>query len=86
VAEEAGILPEELEFYGPYKAKVKLEVLKRLQDRPNGKYIDVTAITDPARGRQDHYHSWTQSGAWRMSWQEGIYSHTQTLAGTNLWY
>ena len=45
VAEEVGILPEELEFYGPYKAKVKLEILKRLQDRPNGKYIDVTAIT-----------------------------------------
>jgi len=50
VAEEAGILPEELEFYGPYKAKVKLEVLKRLQDRPDGKYIDVTAITPTPLG------------------------------------
>jgi methylenetetrahydrofolate dehydrogenase (NADP+)/methenyltetrahydrofolate cyclohydrolase/formyltetrahydrofolate synthetase len=50
VAEEAGILPEELEFYGPYKAKVKLEILKRLQDRPNGKYIDVTAITPTPLG------------------------------------
>ena len=50
VAEEIGILPEELEFYGPYKAKVKLEVLKRLQDRPNGKYIDVTAITPTPLG------------------------------------
>jgi methylenetetrahydrofolate dehydrogenase (NADP+) / methenyltetrahydrofolate cyclohydrolase / formyltetrahydrofolate synthetase len=50
VAEEIGILPEELELYGPYKAKVKLEVLKRLQDRPNGKYIDVTAITPTPLG------------------------------------
>ena len=50
VAEEVGILPEELEFYGPYKAKVKLEILKRLQDRPNGKYIDVTAITPTPLG------------------------------------
>jgi formyltetrahydrofolate synthetase len=50
VAEEFGILPEELEFYGPYKAKVKLEILKRLQDRPNGKYIDVTAITPTPLG------------------------------------
>jgi methylenetetrahydrofolate dehydrogenase (NADP+) / methenyltetrahydrofolate cyclohydrolase / formyltetrahydrofolate synthetase len=50
VAEEAGILPEELEFYGPYKAKVKLEILKRLKDRPNGKYIDVTAITPTPLG------------------------------------
>ena len=50
VAEEAGILPEELEFYGQYKAKVKLEILKRLQDRPNGKYVDVTAITPTPLG------------------------------------
>ena len=50
VAEEIGILPEELEFYGAYKAKVKLEVLKRLQDRPDGKYIDVTAITPTPLG------------------------------------
>jgi len=27
VAEEIGFLPEELELYGPYKAKVKLEIL-----------------------------------------------------------
>lgn len=50
VAEEVGILPEELEFYGPFKAKVKLEILKRLQGRPNGKYIDVTAITPTPLG------------------------------------
>jgi formyltetrahydrofolate synthetase len=50
VAEEAGILPEELEFYGQFKAKVKLEILKRLQDRPNGKYVDVTAITPTPLG------------------------------------
>ncbi len=50
VAEEAGILPEELELYGPYKAKVKLDILKRLADRPNGKYIVVTAITPTPLG------------------------------------
>ncbi len=50
VAEEVGILPEELEFYGPYKAKVKLEILERLKDIPNGKYIDVTAITPTPLG------------------------------------
>jgi len=50
VAEEVGVLPEELEFYGPYKAKVKLEILERLKDRPNGKYIDVTAITPTPLG------------------------------------
>jgi len=50
VAEELGILPEELELYGPYKAKVKLEILERLKDRPNGKYVDVTAITPTPLG------------------------------------
>lgn len=50
VAEEVGILPEELEFYGPYKAKVKLEILERLKNIPNGKYVDVTAITPTPLG------------------------------------
>ncbi len=50
VAEELGILPEELELYGPYKAKVKLEILERLKDIPEGKYIDVTAITPTPLG------------------------------------
>ncbi len=50
VAEESGILPDELELYGPYKAKVSLGVLERLADAPNGKYIDVTAITPTPLG------------------------------------
>jgi formyltetrahydrofolate synthetase len=50
IAEEVGILPDELEFYGPYKAKVKLEILERLKNIPNGKYVDVTAITPTPLG------------------------------------
>jgi len=50
VAEEIGILAEELELYGPYKAKVKLDILERLKDLPDGKYIDVTAITPTPLG------------------------------------
>lgn len=50
IAEELGLNPEELEQYGPYKAKVKLEVLERLKGIPNGKYIDVTAITPTPLG------------------------------------
>ncbi|HMN12913.1 MAG TPA: formate--tetrahydrofolate ligase, partial [Bellilinea sp.] len=45
VAAELGLREDEIEFYGPYKAKVKLEVLDRLANVPNGKYIDVAAIT-----------------------------------------
>jgi methylenetetrahydrofolate dehydrogenase (NADP+)/methenyltetrahydrofolate cyclohydrolase/formyltetrahydrofolate synthetase len=50
VAEECGIRPDEIEFYGPYKAKIKLEILERLKDRPDGKYVDVTAITPTPLG------------------------------------
>src|SRR5512140_3768047 len=50
VAEELGIRPNELELYGPYKAKIKLEVFDRLQKRPDGKYIEVTAITPTPLG------------------------------------
>lgn len=50
LADEVGLLPEEIEFYGNYKAKVRLEVLERLKDVPDGKYIDVTAITPTPLG------------------------------------
>jgi formyltetrahydrofolate synthetase len=50
IAEELGIRPNELELYGPYKAKIKLEILDRLKSKPNGKYIDVTAITPTPLG------------------------------------
>ncbi len=50
IAEEMGILPDELEHFGPYKAKIKLEILERLKEIPNGKYVDVTAITPTPLG------------------------------------
>src|SRR5512135_3731613 len=50
VAEELGLLPEELELHGTYEAKVRLEVLERLKEVPDGKYIDVTAITPTPLG------------------------------------
>ncbi len=50
IADEVGILPEELEMYGNFKAKVRLEILDRLKDVPDGKYIDVTAITPTPLG------------------------------------
>jgi formate--tetrahydrofolate ligase len=50
VAAEAGLLPEEVELYGRYKAKVDLSVIERLADRPDGKLINVTAITPTPAG------------------------------------
>lgn len=50
IADNLGILPEELEQYGHYKAKISLDVLKRLENKPNGKLVLVTAITPTPAG------------------------------------
>ena len=50
IAQEVGLKPGDLELFGPYKAKVHLDVRQRLARRPNGKYIDVTAITPTPLG------------------------------------
>ena len=50
IADKVGILPEELEQYGHYKAKISLDVLKRLEKKPDGKLVLVTAITPTPAG------------------------------------
>src|SRR5438105_8984434 len=50
IAEAAGLLADEIEPYGRYKAKIDLGVLDRLADRPDAKLIDVTAITPTKAG------------------------------------
>ncbi|OAA66604.1 c1 tetrahydrofolate ligase [Niveomyces insectorum RCEF 264] len=50
VAAEIGITAGELEPYGAYKAKVDLNVLKRLEHRRNGRYVVVTGITPTPLG------------------------------------
>ncbi|MDP2181493.1 MAG: formate--tetrahydrofolate ligase [Actinomycetota bacterium] len=50
VAAEIGIGADRLELYGQYKAKVSLDVLDSLADRPQGRYIDVTAINPTPLG------------------------------------
>ena len=50
IAKSIGIKEKELELYGNYKAKIDLSILKRIKDRPLGKYILVTAITPTPLG------------------------------------
>src|SRR5205814_244690 len=50
IAEAAGLLPDEIEPYGRYKAKIDLGVLDRLAAREDAKLIDVTAITPTKAG------------------------------------
>src|ERR1700722_1849681 len=48
--ERLGIGPENLEPYGHYKAKVSMDYVKSLQDKPNGQLILVSAITPTPAG------------------------------------
>lgn len=50
IASQSGILEDELDLYGKFKAKIHLSILERLKDQPDGKYIDVTAITPTPLG------------------------------------
>jgi len=50
IAEKMGLTRADIEFYGDNMAKVKLDALERLADRPNAKYILVTAITPTPLG------------------------------------
>ena len=50
IADKLGITDDELEPYGKYMAKINLSVLERLKNRPNGKFITVTAVTPTPLG------------------------------------
>jgi methylenetetrahydrofolate dehydrogenase (NADP+)/methenyltetrahydrofolate cyclohydrolase/formyltetrahydrofolate synthetase len=50
IAADLGLSEDDLDLYGKYKAKVHLDVLAKFKDRPQGKYIDVTAITPTPLG------------------------------------
>ncbi|MGI9951670.1 formate--tetrahydrofolate ligase [Moorellaceae bacterium AZ2] len=50
LARDLGIEEDEVELYGKYKAKISLNVYRRLQDKPDGKLILVTAITPTPAG------------------------------------
>ena len=50
VAGKLGIGEEDIELYGRYKAKLSMELIKRVQDKPDGKLILVTAITPTPAG------------------------------------
>src|SRR6266513_6066457 len=49
-ADKLGIPDEALSLYGRYKAKISLDYLRSLADRPNGRLILVTAITPTPAG------------------------------------
>lgn len=51
IAEQLGLGPDDIDLYGsPYIGKVRLDVLEKFKDRPNAKYIDISAITPTPLG------------------------------------
>ena len=50
IAERLGILDGDLEHYGKYKAKISLDLFHRLDSKPTGKLVLVTAITPTPAG------------------------------------
>ncbi len=50
IAAALGLEEEDVDLYRKYKAKISLNVLNKLADRPNGKYIVVTSITPTPQG------------------------------------
>jgi formate--tetrahydrofolate ligase len=50
IAERAGLAPAEFEPYGRYKAKISLDVIRRLSDAPDGKLVCVAGVTPTKAG------------------------------------
>ena len=50
IARDVGLVEDDLEYYGKYKAKVSLKTFDKLSTRPNGKLIYTTAITATPAG------------------------------------
>ena len=86
VAEELGLLPDEYDPYGKYMAKVHLSVLERLADVPDGKYVDVTAITPTPLGEGKSTTMVGLSQALGAPGQAGADRHPPTQPGTDLWH
>ncbi len=50
VAAKLGIGEEDIEMYGRYKAKLSMDLIRRMEDKPSGKLVLVTAITPTPAG------------------------------------
>ncbi len=50
IGAKIGLEAKDMELYGNFKAKIKLDTLKRLENKPDSKLILVTAITPTAAG------------------------------------
>ena len=50
IANKCGLTPDDIEQYGHYKAKISFDAIRRLESKPDGKLVLVTAITPTPAG------------------------------------
>ena len=50
IANQLGLVEDDLELYGKYKAKISLETISKLEEREDGKLVLVTAINPTPAG------------------------------------
>ena len=50
IADKCGLTPDDIEQYGHYKAKISFDAIRRLEAKPDGKLVLVTAITPTPAG------------------------------------
>lgn len=81
IASEIGILEDELELYGKYKAKVASSIYERLKDKPDGKLILVTALNPTPAGEGKTTVSIGLSQAFNMLGKKSVLSLREPSLG-----
>ena len=51
MSDKCGLTPDDIEQYGHYKAKISFDAIRRLESKPDGKLVLVTAITPTPAGK-----------------------------------
>ena len=82
--ERLGIPEEALEAYGKYKAKISLDYISKLNGRPNGKLVLVTAISPTPAGEGKTTTTVGLGDALNLDRQEGVDLPARAGAGTGV--
>ena len=86
VAEKIGIGEDDLELYGKYKAKLSNELIKRVEERPDGKLVLMTAINPTPAGEGKTTTSIGLAQAFCKMGKKAILALREPSLRTVLWY
>lgn len=86
IAKSIGIQEEELELYGKYKAKISPDVMKRLQNKKNGKLVLVTAINPTPLGEGKTTMAIGLADGLRQIGKNAVLALREPSLRTSFWY